>query len=116
MLLSKELTKQLVKLEPKTLENVPGLDCDVRIRHLTGAERLDYFSKTAQSPEEDMISGIRRMVDLVIMSVIDVNDQQIYTDDDFELVVSLNLRGLRHIATAATELNGFLIEDSEENS
>ena len=116
MLLSKDLAAQLEAPTHRDLECVPGLDCDVRIRSLNGVERLSYFAKAANVDDEDAVgSGIRLMAHLVALSVVDENGERIYSDDDVDRVLNLNLKGIRHLAFAAADLNGLSLEESEEN-
>ena len=88
MLLTRELAQEIVNREPKVIKNVPEMKCDVRLRALTGPERLTYLDRDW---EETTVGGIRAMVALVILSVIDENGKQTFTDDDEDLVMSVKV-------------------------
>lgn len=119
MLLTKSYSEQLEKPEPKTLTNVPGLDVDVRIRPLTGMQRVEFYSKASDKAagiEDEMVSGFIRMVVLVLDSVIDQAGDVVYTMDDFDHVASLNQSALVYISHQASLINGFDTEELEGNS
>lgn len=119
MLLSKDYNSQLKKPKPKTLKSIPGLKCDVRIRPLSGLERVEYFAtanEKAESYEGEFLTGFVRMVVMVIFTVIDDEGAQVYTMDDFDIVADLEPRSVMAIAVASQKLSGLDIEDLEGNS
>ena len=115
MLLTKALSEQLANPEPVVLKAVTGFGCDVRIRPLSGVERITYIEKTVKLGD-DIVTGLRIMAELVVLSVVDEDGKAVFDVDDTDHVLSLNMVGLQEIATAAAALSGFNIEEAEENS
>lgn len=111
----KKTAKQLRNPAPIWVR-IEALDCDVRIRPLSGLERIEYIKKTVDIDEDDTIGGIKMMAELVALSVIDEDGDRVYDEGDFESVLCMNLKGVRQIAEQAQVLNGFDLEEAEGNS
>ena len=113
MLLTREHARILGNPEPITIE-VNEWDCEVRIRQMTGEERLEYIAAIGNG--EDPTNGIRAMVRLVQQTAVDAEGERIFPEDAFNDVASLPFPGLKAVAEAAATMNGLNVQVDEEKS
>lgn len=111
----KKTAKQLRNPTPIWV-SIEAINCDVRIRPLSGLERIEYIKKQVDIHEDDTIELIKIMAELVALSVIDEDGDRVYEEGDFESVLCMNLKGVRQIAEQVNVLNGFDLEEAEGNS
>jgi hypothetical protein len=105
----------LVDREPEEME-VRDWDGRARIRYMTGADRLKYLSSLGTGNGDDNVRGFNAMIRLVQWTLVDERGERIFTDDDFDMVSSMPLLGLRKVAERAGRMNGFNVEEDEVKS
>lgn len=114
-LLTLDVAKKLVNPKPKRVK-VPAWGCDVLLRQMTIPERISFISSIQQSDKPEMLMGIERMVDLLMLTVCDQSGKRVFDEDSRETLEAMDYRGLVQVSNAAAQINALSVEEAEGNS
>lgn len=99
--------------------NIDGLGGVVRIRALTTAERSRFEASLQRNGKPDPKKIVLVREKLIVLSVVDANDQQMFSEEDIPEISKLPARAVEQLFNEVRELSGFSegdVESLEKNS
>lgn len=99
--------------------DVPEWGGVVRLRAMSAADRVAYEDKLATFDEDGASAGVRvvrGLACLIIATVVDEDDEPLFTDADLDALQEKSFEVLNRVAEAAAGINGMgKIEETEKN-